>query len=83
MYAKFHFVDESAHWAYARALRAAGRTAEADEQLRLAYARIQLVAGNTHDEALRRGWLENIRVNREILADWEKYGVASRPVPPA
>ncbi len=73
-YATLHFVDEASHWVYARALRAAERTLEADEQLRLARDRVQQVAGNTRDEALRRGWLENIRVNREILADWEKYG---------
>jgi eukaryotic-like serine/threonine-protein kinase len=73
-YANLNFVDEASHWGYARALRTAGRTPEADEQLRLAYARVRLVADCTRNEALRRGWLENIRVNREILKDWEATG---------
>ena len=72
-YATVNFVDESSHWVYARALRAVGRAAEADEQLRLAYDRIRLVADNTQDDCLRRSWSQNIRVNREIVADWEKY----------
>jgi tetratricopeptide (TPR) repeat protein len=55
---------------HARALRAAGRRAEADDYLRRAYERVTLIASKIHDEALRRGWLENVRVNREILAAW-------------
>lgn len=28
------------------------------------------LAGQTQDEALRRGWLENVRANRTIVAEW-------------
>jgi len=37
---------------------------------------VMLVAGKTQDEALRQGWLENVRINREILADWAARGVS-------
>jgi len=38
--------------------------------LRQAYERVMLVANRIKDESLRRGWLENVRFNQEILADW-------------
>ncbi len=66
---------EKVLWLHSRALRAAGREVEADEYLQRAYARVQLVAGKTQDTALRRGWLENVWVNREILADWADRGM--------
>lgn len=59
------------HFTHSRALRAVGRTAEADDYLRRAYERVVLVANNTKDETLRRSWLENVRDNREIVAEWE------------
>jgi len=55
---------------HAQALRAAGRTAEADEHLRKAYERVMLVASKTQDEVLRGSWLENVRDNREIVKEW-------------
>jgi tetratricopeptide (TPR) repeat protein len=55
-------------YTHSRALRAAGRKAEADDHLRQAYERVMLVASTTKDETLRRGWLENVRVNRQIVA---------------
>ena len=58
-----------------RALRAAGRAAEADEYLRKARERVMLVAGKIEDETLRRGWLENVRLNRELLAEWAARGL--------
>ncbi len=60
---------------HARALRAAGREAEADEYLRRAYERVMLVAEKTRDETLRRSWLENVRANREIVAEWATRGM--------
>jgi hypothetical protein len=60
---------EGVFLAHSRALRAAGREAESDDYLRRAHERVMLVASKTQDETLRRGWLENVRVNREILAD--------------
>ena len=54
---------------HSRALRAVGRKAEADDHLRQAYERVMRVAGLTKDESLRHSWLENIGVNRQIVAD--------------
>ena len=34
--------------------------------------RVLLVAEQTDDAELRRSWLEDVRVNREIIADWER-----------
>jgi tetratricopeptide (TPR) repeat protein len=56
---------------HARVLRALGRDAEADGYLQRAYERVMLVASKTQDDALRRGWLENVPDNREIVAEWE------------
>jgi tetratricopeptide (TPR) repeat protein len=56
---------------HACVLRALVREAEADDYLQRAYDRVMLVAGKTQDEALRRGWLENVPDNREIVAEWE------------
>jgi hypothetical protein len=56
-------------YTHACALRAVGREAEADAHLRQAYERVMLVASTTKDESLQNSWLENIRVNRQIVAD--------------
>jgi tetratricopeptide (TPR) repeat protein len=62
---------EQPFWIHALALRANGRAAEADEFLRRAYERVQLVANNLSDAELRRSWLENVRDNRDIVAAWK------------
>ena len=36
-----------------------------------------LVAGKIQDEALRRSWLENVRENREIVAEWSTRSEAA------
>jgi tetratricopeptide (TPR) repeat protein len=58
------------YFTYARALAAAGRSAEGDEALARAYAEMQRVANDLQDEQLRRCWLENVRANRGIRAAW-------------
>jgi tetratricopeptide (TPR) repeat protein len=68
-----YFVEQY-YLTHARVLRALGRDAEADGFLRRAYERVMLVASKTHDEVLRQSWLENVRDNREILAEWEARG---------
>ena len=68
---------EKLFFTHAQALRAVGRTAEADDYLRKAYERVMLVANNTKDETLRRSWLENVRENREIVAAWRQRIVAA------
>jgi tetratricopeptide (TPR) repeat protein len=66
---------ERRHFTHSRILRALGREAEADEHLKQAYERVMLVVGNTQDQELRRSWLENVDVNREILAACAQRGI--------
>jgi tetratricopeptide (TPR) repeat protein len=56
-------------YTHSRCLRALGREAEADDYLRRAGAWIDEVAARTPDAALRQGWLENICLNRQALAE--------------
>jgi tetratricopeptide (TPR) repeat protein len=58
-----------------RCLAALGEQAEADEYLEKAYNRVMLVAGKTNDSALRKSWLENVAINREILKEAGKRGI--------
>jgi tetratricopeptide (TPR) repeat protein len=66
---------ERKHFTHSRILRALGRDVEADEHLARAYECVMRVAGNTHDPELRRSWLENVVVNREILAASAQRGI--------
>jgi len=36
-----------------------------------------LVASKTQDETLRHSWLENVRENREIVAEWSTRSEAA------
>jgi hypothetical protein len=36
---------------------------------------VMLVAINTKDEELRRSWLENVKVNQEILEAYAERGI--------
>jgi len=65
---------ERRHFTHSRILRSLGRDKEADEYLKHAYDRVMLVANNTKDQGLRRSWLENVQVNREILDVWANRG---------
>jgi tetratricopeptide (TPR) repeat protein/transcriptional regulator with XRE-family HTH domain len=65
----FRIALERCFFTHARILRHIGRATEADDYLRRARARLMLVADHIRDEALRRGWLENVRLNRELLAE--------------
>ena len=49
---------------------------KADEYLRRAYERLMLAESNIKDDDLRSSFLENVRWNREILADAKTYGIA-------
>jgi predicted ATPase len=60
---------------YSRALRAVGRKAEADGELQRAYERVTSIASRIKEDALRRSWLENVRENRDILAEWASSGM--------
>jgi tetratricopeptide (TPR) repeat protein len=60
------------HWyTHSLALRALGRTAEADDHLQRAHDRVMFVADRFADASMRQSWLQNVRVNRQILEDWE------------
>ena len=52
------------------------QTDKADEYLRRAYERLMLAEGNIKDDDLRNSLLENVRWNREILAEAKTYGIA-------
>jgi len=67
---------ERRHFTHSRILRALGQEGEADLYLRQAYDRVMLVAGNTQYQELRRSWLENVEVNREILAACAQRGIS-------
>jgi tetratricopeptide (TPR) repeat protein len=60
---------------HAQILRALGREKEADEYLQRAYDRVMLVAGKTRDAKLRQSWLENVKMNRDILAAAAEHGI--------
>jgi tetratricopeptide (TPR) repeat protein len=66
---------EVALFTHAKALSEHGRDGEAKGYLKQAYDRIMLVANNTRDEELRRSWLENVKVNREILEACTERGI--------
>jgi tetratricopeptide (TPR) repeat protein len=64
-------IPEQHYFTHARALRALGRTAEADDFTRRAYERVMQVADSLPDESLRRSWLENVPHNRAIVQAWQ------------
>ena len=66
------YAAEQFFFTHARALLANGQQVEAEDYLRQAYERVLLVAEQMEDAELRRSWLEDVRVNREIIARWER-----------
>ena len=63
-----HFILERFLYTRARVRLALGRASEAADDLRRAQALVMAVAERLTDDALRRGWLENVRANRGLLA---------------
>ena len=61
---------------HAQILRNLDRDSEADEYLLRAYERVMLVAEKTKDPELRRSWLENVRVNKEIIEVVAERGIS-------
>jgi eukaryotic-like serine/threonine-protein kinase len=57
-------------YTHSQVLRALGREEEADRLLAAAYDRVLLVARETTNHDLRKSWLENVRMNREIIDAW-------------
>jgi predicted ATPase/class 3 adenylate cyclase len=68
---------ERRYFTHSRVLRALGREAEADEHLERAYQRVMQVARSTKDDELRRGWLEDLQTNRQILATAAERGLGA------
>ncbi|MBW8011065.1 MAG: protein kinase [Chloroflexi bacterium] len=60
---------------HSRVLRANGQDDEADDYLRRAHTRVMQVADNTKDLKIRKGWLENLRSNREGIEEFEGRGL--------
>ena len=74
---------EQVYYTHASVLRSCGDQTQAAEYLRRAYERVMQVAMRLTDENLRRSWLENVRYNREIIANWENRAPESTlPAPP-
>jgi predicted ATPase len=67
-------VPERLLYVHALTLRASGRLLEARDYLGQAHAHIQQTAAQIADPQLRRSWLENVWLNRHVLADWALYG---------
>jgi tetratricopeptide (TPR) repeat protein len=67
---------EVTFFAHAGALYGLGRENEAKGYLQQAYDRVMLVANNTKDEKLRQSWLQNVKVNREILEACAERGIS-------
>jgi class 3 adenylate cyclase/tetratricopeptide (TPR) repeat protein len=67
--------QEQKYFTHAKVLFGLGREEEGDNYLRLAYDRVTLVAEKTKDDDLRQSWLENVRTNREIIAEYQARGL--------
>lgn len=52
-------------------LQAHGQTNQASIYLQKAYEELQSVAAKIHEQDFRKSFLENIRINREIVETWE------------
>ena len=69
------YMPERRFFIHSKVLRALGHDSEADDYLQRAYERVLLVADNIFDEEMRRGWLENVKINREILEACGERGI--------
>jgi tetratricopeptide (TPR) repeat protein len=58
-------------------LRALGKEEEADEFLGRAYRWVMRIANNLLDEELKKSYLENVKVNRQIVAEAAARGIGS------
>ena len=66
------YTAEQFFFTHYRALLANGQQADAEDYLRRSYERVLQVAEQTDDAELRRSWLEDVRVNREVIAEWQR-----------
>jgi len=68
---------EYLYFTASKVLRTNKRLDEADDYLRQAYERVMLVAGNIKDDDLRRSYLKNVPVNRDIVAETNARGMVT------
>jgi hypothetical protein len=61
---------EGHEYVHVCALWANNREEEAEAYLERAYQRIMQVANQLRDESLRRSWLEDVYINRQVIRDW-------------
>ncbi len=61
-------------YTHARVLKALGGDDEVEPYLRQAFDRVMQVADQTQDEELRRSWLEDVPMHREIMAEASSRG---------
>jgi tetratricopeptide (TPR) repeat protein len=59
-------------YTHSLSLRALEHLTEADDYNQRAYERVTSVASQLTDGSLRQGWLQNVRVNREIVHRWKE-----------
>jgi tetratricopeptide (TPR) repeat protein len=69
------YMPERRFFIHSKILRALGKNQEADEYLQRTYERVMLVANNLTDKELRKSWLGNVRMNREILEASAERGI--------
>jgi hypothetical protein len=70
-----NFRRQESYWTIFRVMRAAGRENESAEALQRAFEYVQSIAERIEDDDLRRGWLEDVPDNPQILAEAEKMGI--------
>jgi tetratricopeptide (TPR) repeat protein len=73
IYAAQPFAPYGHEYVHVCALWANGQDDAAEEYLERAYQCIMTVANQLRDENLRRSWLEDVYVNRQIIRDWALY----------
>lgn len=79
----FPFSKELYEFTHSQALRAVGREAEAFQLLQRVHERLMEIAGRIHNPDYRRSFLENVRVNREIVQAWEEHSAGAARARPA
>lgn len=73
LFDKFPMRPEGFQYTYACALWANGRDEEAAAFLELAYQRVMQIASLTESESIRKSWLEDVYINRQIVNDWVNF----------
>jgi tetratricopeptide (TPR) repeat protein len=73
LFDNFAVRPEGWNYALACALWANGQDEEANTSLENAYQRVMKVANSIHSPEIRKSWLEDVYINRQIVNDWVNY----------